>query len=202
VPATQRNAQADNEPWERQPGESPQAYEAFKTYRDQGSNRTTRAVAQELAKSRSLISRWSANNHWVRRVAQYERDQDRRTLDQLYADWDGYTNRQTTIAGAISGKVAEWVKEKLKSEDLDVNQAMKLLDVANKIERQARQDRLGEHMRRLGGGTTTGDDGFDVDNMSDEELRDLARQIRDEADRMLGDPRTAIDDDEPDDEDD
>jgi len=203
VPATPRNSQ-ESEPWERQPGESLQAYEAFKLYRDNGANRSARAVGQQLAKSWSLISRWSSRNHWVRRAAQYDRDQERRTLDQLYADWDEYTKRQTTLAGYMTGAVARWAEQHLKDDkahNLDVNQAMKLLDLANKMERQARQDRLTEHTRRLGGGSTNEDDGFDVDNMSDEELRDLARQIRDEADRMLGDPRGPIDD-EPDDEDD
>ena len=45
--------------WERQPGESAQAYEAFAIYRDMGSNRSLRVVAEQLSKSDTLIKRWS-----------------------------------------------------------------------------------------------------------------------------------------------
>jgi len=41
--------------WERQPGESAQAYEAFAIYRDMGSNRSLRVVAEQLSKSDTLI---------------------------------------------------------------------------------------------------------------------------------------------------
>ena len=37
-----------DKPWERQKGESDKAYEAFVTYRDMGTDRSIRAVAQEF----------------------------------------------------------------------------------------------------------------------------------------------------------
>ena len=36
-----------DKPWERQKGESDKAYEAFVTYRDMGTDRSIRAVAQK-----------------------------------------------------------------------------------------------------------------------------------------------------------
>lgn len=48
-----------DKPWERQKGESAQAYEAFVTYRDMGSERSLQAVSQRLSKSIPLIKRWS-----------------------------------------------------------------------------------------------------------------------------------------------
>ena len=45
-------------PWDRQPGETRQAFEAFRIYRDQLSERSTVKVAKELGKSTALIHRW------------------------------------------------------------------------------------------------------------------------------------------------
>lgn len=61
-----------DEPWERQKGESAQAYEAFVTYRDMGPDRSLRAVGQKLGKSRQLIERWSSAWNWPERVRAYE----------------------------------------------------------------------------------------------------------------------------------
>ena len=41
--------------WERQPGESTQAFEAFRTYRDLGLKRSNKAVSDTLSKRRQLI---------------------------------------------------------------------------------------------------------------------------------------------------
>ena len=48
------------DPWERQPHESAKAYEAFCSYRDMGSSRSTAKVQQEIGKSKRLIDRWSS----------------------------------------------------------------------------------------------------------------------------------------------
>lgn len=62
----------DLRPWDCQPGESPKAYAAFVTYRDMGTDRTLRAVGQELDKSHQVLSRWSSQHHWVSRVAAWD----------------------------------------------------------------------------------------------------------------------------------
>ena len=49
--------------WERQPGESAQAFEAFKIYRDLGLKRSNQEVCKQLSKSRQLISRWKASEY-------------------------------------------------------------------------------------------------------------------------------------------
>ena len=48
----------DREAWERQPGESGPAFEAFAAYRDMGEKRTISAVARQLNKSGTLCHRW------------------------------------------------------------------------------------------------------------------------------------------------
>jgi hypothetical protein len=58
--------------WERQPGETSRAYEAFSAYRDLGSARSLAKVGQLLGKSTGLMERWSAAHSWVDRVAALE----------------------------------------------------------------------------------------------------------------------------------
>ncbi len=68
----------DGLPWERLPGESSQAFETFRTYRDQTAGaRSLRRVAQEWHKNLSLVARWSSEWHWLTRVTAYDDDQDR-----------------------------------------------------------------------------------------------------------------------------
>lgn len=75
----------DIRPWDRQPGESAKAYQAFLTYRDQGEDRSIRAVAQVLNKSGALIGRWSGANDWVSRAAAWDSMPSRKT-EEAYAE--------------------------------------------------------------------------------------------------------------------
>ena len=69
--------------WDRQPNESPKAFEAFATYRDMGYQRSLAAVGWRLHKSRSLLSRWSAAHGWVKRVAAWDAYNDRESRNEL-----------------------------------------------------------------------------------------------------------------------
>lgn len=73
-------------PWERQPEESPQAWEAFVIYRDMlqlehdgriEGRRSHRQVAKRVGKHHALMSRWSERHQWKARVAAYDSDLDR-----------------------------------------------------------------------------------------------------------------------------
>jgi hypothetical protein len=76
----------DLDPWERQPDESPQAWEAFVKYRDQPpSQRSYRRVAQELSKSGALINRWRQEWQWVFRAEQYDAHEDQLRQERLHA---------------------------------------------------------------------------------------------------------------------
>jgi len=63
---------AELDPWDRQPGETSKAYEAFSIYRDMGANRTVRGTAEALTKSEQLIKGWSGKNNWVARAAAFD----------------------------------------------------------------------------------------------------------------------------------
>ena len=55
--------------FEQQPKESNKAFAAFSLYLSMGAERSTAAVAKELAKSEQLVRRWSAKFGWTERVA-------------------------------------------------------------------------------------------------------------------------------------
>jgi hypothetical protein len=59
--------------FERRDGETAQAYEAARVYFDMRAERSIMAVTQKLAKSRTLISRWSRNWNWVERARAYDK---------------------------------------------------------------------------------------------------------------------------------
>ena len=82
-------------PWERQKGESAQAFEAFSIYRDLGSERSQQAVAKQLGKSRQLLARWSAQWEWVERARAYDIDLDRQARVQSLKDAKDMRRRQT-----------------------------------------------------------------------------------------------------------
>jgi DNA anti-recombination protein RmuC len=58
--------------WDRRANETGPAWEAFRTYLDQGSGRSHAEVVRRLGKSTALIERWSSRHDWVDRVAAYE----------------------------------------------------------------------------------------------------------------------------------
>ena len=69
------------QPWERQRGESAQAYQAAWAYFEMGADRSLDAVARNLHKSRSLLARWSADWSWVERAEAYDRHMNRLALE-------------------------------------------------------------------------------------------------------------------------
>lgn len=64
-------------PWERQPDESAQAYEARWIYLQMGPNRSQAAVGQKCGKSVGLMERWSKRWAWVETAKHYDDDRAR-----------------------------------------------------------------------------------------------------------------------------
>lgn len=66
----------DNQPWEKQPGETSKAYRAFCIYRDAGPDkRTHEYVREELGKSPGYtrwLEEWSSKHDWVDRAHAYD----------------------------------------------------------------------------------------------------------------------------------
>jgi hypothetical protein len=84
-------------PWDRQPDESMQAFEAFAIYRDMAYQRSLAAAAWKLHKSKKLLERWSAAHGWVKRVAAWDAYNDRESRNEL--EQQSRRARQSSISG-------------------------------------------------------------------------------------------------------
>jgi hypothetical protein len=98
-------------PFEKQPRESAKAFAAFSLYLSQGAERSTAAVAKELAKSEQLVRRWSAKFGWTDRVA-------------AHGAHLAIVEREA-IEAAARGKAAEWAsrEQKLRETEWDMHEA-------------------------------------------------------------------------------
>lgn len=123
-----------DKPWERQKGESTQAYEAFSTYLNMGAERSTRAVAQKLGKSASLIQRWSREKGWQERVRAYENDLEREARKKAIADRKAMTERHIGIAMQLQKKALEALSS-LEVEDMTPKDIKEYIKMATDLER-------------------------------------------------------------------
>lgn len=64
-------------PWERQPGETEPAWQAFRHFRDAGDSRTIAGSARAVGKSTRMLFKWSAKHGWMERVRQFTVHRDR-----------------------------------------------------------------------------------------------------------------------------
>lgn len=124
----------DNKPWERQKGESEQAFEAFSIYRDMGESRTFQAVADKLQKSYTLIRRWKCKWDWEIRVTAYDNDLEKQAFREkrkLVADT---RKRQLQIAMQLEKKALEALNT-VDPEGMSPRDIKELLRLATDIER-------------------------------------------------------------------
>ena len=79
------------EPWDPQPGEPGTSFAGFVVYREtRAPQRSLRLVARRLARSLSLIERYSSKWDWVARTRAWEAEQARRRSQdalKVEADW-------------------------------------------------------------------------------------------------------------------
>lgn len=123
-----------DKPWERQKGESAQAYEAFSAYLGMGAERSTRAVARKLGKSASLIQRWSRDKEWQERVRAYDNDVEREARKKAVADRKAMTERHIGIAMQLQKKALEALGS-LSVEDMSPKDVKEFIKMATDLER-------------------------------------------------------------------
>lgn len=88
------------QPWEQQENESEEAYEAWRTYLEMGTDRSHAKVAQRLGKSVALIYRWSTpeRHNWSSRLRSWNRYQDREINERTVAGRAEMRERQIKVA--------------------------------------------------------------------------------------------------------
>jgi len=137
-------------PFEQQPRESAKAFAAFSLYLSLGAERSTAAVAKELAKSEQLVRRWSAKFGWTDRVAAHaahlavvERGAieaaargkaavwEKREQDLRETEW---AMHEAAIAAAKRGLAAYMEKDKVYANLADI---ARMLEIASKLGRLA-----------------------------------------------------------------
>lgn len=123
-----------DKPWERQKGESAQAYEAFVTYRDMGSERSLQAVSQRLSKSIPLIKRWSREKKWVERVRAYDNELEKEARAKAVKDRKAMTERHIGIAMQLQKKALEALSS-LSVEDMSPKDIKEYIKMATDLER-------------------------------------------------------------------
>lgn len=124
------------QPWERRENESVKAYEAFVLYREMGSDRSIRAVAQRLGKSNALISRWSCNYNWQERIRAYDNENEAQDYAERRKEATEARKRQMQIAMRLEKTALEALKN-IKPEDLSPKDIKEFLRLATDIESRA-----------------------------------------------------------------
>lgn len=137
-----------DKPWERQKGESAQAFEAFAKYRDLGTERSITKVVQELNKTRALIGRWSSQWEWKERVRAYDNELEKEARKKAVADRKAMTERHIGIAMQLQKKALEALST-LSVEDMSPKDVKEYIKMATDLERLNRT--LEEESGKSGG---------------------------------------------------
>lgn len=123
---------SQTQPWERQDGETPIAFDAFRVYRDMGTSRSVRAVAHALDKSVQLIGRWSSVHGWVDRARAYDNHRDAEHLEATADKEDELLGRLLDSAEMLRHK-AHTALAQTPIEDISPALAVRMLEAAAKI---------------------------------------------------------------------
>lgn len=126
-----------NLPWEQQPLESDKAFAAFALYRDAGSARSIRRVAQATGTSPDQARRWCHSHQWRQRVEAYTREQDRLARVQRQADLKKMGDDHLHISKLLLSKGLARLVE-LAPEELKPGEAARFIQLGVDLEERAR----------------------------------------------------------------
>ena len=131
-------------PWERQPRESDEAFEAFTIYRDMKRpdsrvDRSIREVSEILKKSGALIGRWSSQHKWVERVAAWDNEKDRIAREEQLKQIKIMRKKHAQGAAALFTKAMQGLRQ-LDAGDLNAQDVVRLFAEAVRTERLSNGD--------------------------------------------------------------
>ena len=121
-------------PWERQPKESEQAYEAFAIYRDLGLKRSNHEVCEKLSKSRQLISKWKSAYNWDERARAWDNELQKEAHREAVKNLKDMTNRHVRISIQLQNKALEALS-KLEPKDMSPKDIKEFIKMATDLER-------------------------------------------------------------------
>ena len=142
-------------PWERQKGESAQAFEAFFLYLEMGADRSIRAVSQELGKSKTLIDRWSRTHNWVERCRAWDNHIQHEAKKAAITEVRNMTKRHVTMAQQIQNAAMLALKE-MGSDMVNPKNFAAIVKLATELERQNLEAKVAAVSEDI---TSTQDDG-------------------------------------------
>jgi PAS domain-containing protein len=166
--------------WERQPGESPQAFAAFSCYRDmEPGERAYRKVSAELGKNKALLAKWMRVHHWVERVAAFDADNDRRLIERTHNMRGNAITRHARVASALMGQIVKRISEAQQANKTMPANELRTLSAAleSAARTEARALGIGDRLDVVGVGSSQGLP------MSEDERAQRLADIRAELDR-------------------
>jgi hypothetical protein len=120
-------------PWDRRPGESARAYEAFRRFRDAGPLRTFDVIVTDTDRRTTLLD-WSGRNDWRDRAAAWDdevhRTDDLRRLEELRGMHDRHQR-----AGRLAMMKALAALQNVEPGDIPPYAAARLLELGARLER-------------------------------------------------------------------
>ena len=125
------------------------------------------------------MDRWSSKHNWVRRVVEYDAEEDRLWRQSLTFERRKMAQRHAEIAASAQDKVIEWLQT-VDGTTLTPNEAVRLFEVACKVEQAV----LGNPTKLQ---IEHSDAGLDLEDLTAEEVLDQLRTLYIEIGEVVGD---------------
>ena len=125
--------------WERQTGEPPAAWAAFQVYRDLGSGRTIRKAAEQMGRSPTHLSEYSARFAWQDRSAAWDNELDRLARADTVKNIRRMREKHADLGEEALEKAANALSH-LPENLIKAADICRMIEVGSKLERIARGD--------------------------------------------------------------